>query len=118
MLYLYGLDGDLLARLWGQLMEINNWVDMVLYTFMTVGVVFIAFPTGIRCIYVGCVALFKHRVIKFDNRSRLTIYSRTSIEMILAGVLCVAASIWFLFFDKGGHLFHYPAEVMRFFAGT
>ncbi|PCR26356.1 hypothetical protein CQA86_32195, partial [Klebsiella pneumoniae] len=33
----------------------------------------------------------------------------------VAGVFSVAFSVWYLFFAKGGNLFLYPSEVMRFF---
>jgi hypothetical protein len=91
---------------------------MVLYTSMTFGSVLIAIPLGIRCLYVGFVALLKYRVVKFKEESNITVYAGTSIELVLLGFFCIGASIWFLFFDKGGHLFHYPAEVMRFFTGV
>jgi hypothetical protein len=106
-----------LALLEEQQLEINNWLDMVLYTFMTFGAVLVAVPLGIRCLCVGFVALFKHRVVKFEKESNVTVYAGTSIELVLLGLFCIGASIWYLFFDKGGHLFHYPAEVMRFFSG-
>ncbi|MDX5050560.1 MULTISPECIES: hypothetical protein [Gammaproteobacteria] len=107
-----------LAQLWGRLMEINNWLDFVLYTFMTLGGLLIAIPLGMRCLYVGLVALFKYKIVKFKKDSNVSVYANTSIELVLSGIFCIGASIWFLFFDKGGHLLHYPAEVMRFFSGT
>ncbi|MFV1327003.1 hypothetical protein QMK91_29820, partial [Klebsiella pneumoniae] len=43
--------------------------------------------------------------------------ARNRFEVCVAGVFSVAFSVWYLFFAKGGNLFLYPSEVMRFFSG-
>lgn len=108
----------LLAQLWGQLLEINNWVDFFLYTAYFTGVVVILIPLGVNFIYVGIAGVIKHKKIKYDKGTDIHRIGRNVFEIVGVGVFAISFSVWFLFFDKGGHLLHYPAEVMRFFSGT
>ncbi|RZQ97135.1 hypothetical protein D8T25_19480 [Vibrio vulnificus] len=99
-------------------MEINNWLDFVLTTTFFFGVIFILIPQGVNYIYVGVVGVIKYKKYRYDKGTDIYRIGKNVFEIVGVGVFAIAFSIWFLFFDKGGHLFHYPAEVMRFFAGT
>lgn len=107
-----------LVQHWGLFMEINNWVDFFLYTAYFTGVVVILIPLGVNFIYVGIAGVIKHKKIKYDKGTDIHRIGRNVFEIVGVGVFAISFSVWFLFFDKGGHLFHYPAEVMRFFSGT
>lgn len=99
-------------------MEINNWVDFFLYTAYFTGVVVILIPLGVNYIYVGIAGVIKHKKIKYDKGTDIHRIGRNVFEIVGVGVFAISFSVWFLFFDKGGHLLNYPAEVMRFFSGT
>jgi multidrug efflux pump subunit AcrB len=47
----------------------------------------------------------------------LTLAVAVTASLFVAGVFSVVFSVWYLFFAKGGNLFLYPSEVMRFFSG-
>lgn len=99
-------------------MEVNNWVDLGLYTLYTIGVLFIVLPLGARCLYVGARALFVWKIIKFEKESNVRIYAGTSIELLISGTFAVVASAWYLFIDSGGHIIQYPVTAIKFISGA
>ncbi len=99
-------------------MEINNWFDFIIYTVYFFGVALIILPTGILFLWLTIRKLIKMKPPKYEERHYKYFSARNVFEVCLAGVFSVIFSVWYLFFAKGGNLFLYPTEVMKFFTGA
>ncbi|EMY5614879.1 hypothetical protein KPO69_000097 [Providencia stuartii] len=98
-------------------MEINNWFDFIIYTIYFFGVVIVILPTWVIFLWLTLKNLVKMRAPRYEKKHYKYFSARNRFEVCVAGVFSVAFSVWYLFFAKGGNLFLYPSEVMRFFSG-
>jgi hypothetical protein len=98
-------------------LEINSWLDFALYTAYFVGVILILVPLGVRFIYAGVMGVIKHGRFRYGKGDEIYRFGRNALEIVGVGLFAISFSVWFLLFDKGGHLFNYPTEIMRFFYG-
>ncbi len=99
-------------------MEIQNAVDLLLYSLMTLGCVFIGIPSGVYLCVAAVRHLLHHGARKYAGSNSLKIngFGSSPVETLLLGILALALSIWFLFLDRGGHLLNYVNEVGRYFS--
>lgn len=102
---------------WGLFMEINNWFDFIIYTIYFFGVVIVILPTGVIFLWLTLKNLVKMRTPRYEIKHYKYFSARNKFEVCVAGVFSVVFSVWYLFFAKGGNLFLYSSEVMRFFSG-
>ncbi|WP_394801395.1 hypothetical protein [Vibrio harveyi] len=93
VLYLYGLDGELLARLWGLFMEINSWFDFIIYTIYFFGVVVIILPVGAIFLWLTLKNLIKMRLPKYERKHYKYFFARNVLEVCIAG----GVPLFFLF---------------------
>ncbi|KHD27638.1 hypothetical protein HZS38_04710 [Xenorhabdus nematophila] len=98
-------------------MEINGWMDLTLYTIYFFGVVIVILPTGCIFLWLTLKGLIKMRAPRYEIKHYKCFSARNRFEVCIAGVFSVVFSVWYLFFAKGGNLFLYPSEVMKFLAG-
>lgn len=99
-------------------MEINSWFDFIIYTIYFLGVVVIILPVGVVFLWLTLKNLIKMRTPIYERKHFKYFFARNVIEVCIAGGFAVIFSVWYLFFAKGGNLFLYPAEVMKFFTGA
>ncbi len=98
-------------------MEINNWFDFIIYTNYFFGVVIVILPTGVIFLWLTLKNLVKMRTPRYEIKHYKYFSARNRFEVCVAGIFSVVFSIWYLFFAKGGNLFLYPSELIRFFSG-
>lgn len=93
---------------------INDFLDFLSSTFLVLGGVFVGVPVGSYLIYSGIKVILGSG---FHNMQKGFLYSdfgNSPVEVVLGGVLMLAGSLWYLFYDSGGNLFSYPDAVVGY----
>ena len=97
-------------------MEINNPLKLIVYSIFTFSVIFIGVPASLYLIKKGIEGVLrfgcKKLPVNYLVSSGLGTYAW---EVVLYGILILVFSIWYLFIDRGGHLFPFIKGIGRFF---
>jgi len=96
-------------------LQINNWFDLALNTVFLFGVILIGLPTSGYLLIKGIEGFIKYGFKKLpENFLIASGFGSYSAEIILYGIFILSASIWILFFGKGGQLVIYVDQVKVF----
>jgi hypothetical protein len=96
-------------------LEINNWFRFATFSLFTLAVILIGLPASIYLIKKGVEGFVKYKFAKLPDRFLIAFgLGNYSIEIIFYGLLLLACSIWYLFFDKGGQLGNFVNQVRSF----
>ena len=97
-------------------LQINNSFDFVTSTLFILAVIFIGLPASVYLCKKGVEGFAKYRFAKLPKYFLIVPgLGNYSIEVFFYGLFIFLFSIWFLFFDKGGHLGNYINKVKSFF---
>ena len=99
-------------------MEVNTWVDFLLYTSFTLGIILVGLPMGISYTFVSIRFLIKQDNTPYHKLVDTEFYGKSPYETLFVGLFMLSASIWYLFIDLGGHLILCFNNVSTYFAGN
>ncbi|QUM86394.1 hypothetical protein [Moritella sp. 28] len=87
-------------------MEINDPLDLIIYLFFTLLMLFAGLPIGVIWT-IGGFRLFRMYGFKDipENIFGRTI-SKKPLGVLVLGIFMLISSLWCLFFDRGGSLFN------------
>ncbi len=95
-------------------MEINTWIDFVISSVFTIGVLFIGLPLGVKLSYHSIKRLTLKGNIPYSRNTIIKQFGKTPIQTLLIGLFGFVVSIWYLFFDRGGALILFYANASSF----
>lgn len=98
-------------------MQINNWIDFVLFFFFTLGVVVIGVPSSIYLLKKGIEGLVKYGFSRLPENFLATPgLGNYSLEVLLYGVFVFLFCLWYLFVDREGQLANFIHQAQNFLA--
>ncbi|TMP39933.1 hypothetical protein CWB96_09260 [Pseudoalteromonas citrea] len=95
-------------------MEINTWIDFLIYVTFTLSVLFVGLPIGARLSYYSIKRLFVKGNSPYSRETVAKQFGKTPIETLFVGLFMLVVSIWYLFFDRGGALLTFYTKVASF----
>jgi len=97
-------------------LEINNWFDLIIYSSFTLASITIGIPMILYLWQRGIDGWIKFGCCtKLPNYFIDSGWGKTALELLFIGLFMTVGTIWYLFIDKGGHLFFWFNEVKEFF---
>ena len=98
-------------------MQINNWVDIAIYSFFTLSIIFIGFPISIYLLRKGAQGAIIFGFLKKLPNNYLIVSGLGTypLEIIFYGLFIFIFSVWYLFFESGGNLVNLICEIKTFF---
>ena len=96
-------------------MQIETFVDFLLYTLFTFAIVFIGLPFGATLSIVGARCAKTYGMGKLPEGVVDPRLGKSAPQLLFAGALTLTLAIWYLFFDRGGNLinwFHEAGEYL------
>ena len=98
------------------MMEINNWVAFLIYSTFTFLVLLVGLPLGAKLSYYSIKRLFIQGNIPYSRETIINKFGKTPAQTLLVGLFGLVASIWYLFFDRGGALLTFYTKASNFFS--
>lgn len=96
-------------------MQINSWLNLIIYIFFTLGVILIGIPVSLYLFKKGIEGFLKYGFNKLPENYLVAPGLGTySFEIFFYGLLVFSFSVWYLFFDKGGQLVNFLSKVKPF----
>lgn len=94
-------------------MEINSFLDLVLYFIFTLMVLIGALPIGVLCTISGLKLLSKYGFKEIPENILGRAYGKKPLEVLVVGIFALVVSFWYLLIDNGGNLFNFWSELMK-----
>lgn len=95
-------------------MEINNWIDFLISSVFTIGVLFIGLPLGVKLSYHSIKRLTLKGNTPYSKNTIIKHFGKTPIQTLFVGLFGFVVSIWYLLFDRGGALVMFYANASSF----